>query len=97
MLVYPSIHEGWGISILEANACGTVSVGSDVSGLKDSIRHNETGILYPLGNKARLTDALFDILTDKTKRHDMEQNAVEWSKKFNWEDSYKKMRSLIKQ
>src|SRR5690606_22518693 len=43
--VLTSPKEGWGISNIEAAACGTPTVASDSPGLRDSVRHGETGFL----------------------------------------------------
>ena len=48
--VFPSPKEGWGITVVEAAACGTPSIASDSPGLRDSVRHGETGFLVPHGD-----------------------------------------------
>src|SRR5712691_8178166 len=46
-VVFPSPKEGWGISNVEAAACGTPALASDSPGLRESVRHGETGFLVP--------------------------------------------------
>ena len=41
----PSMHEGWGLSVIEANSYGAPAVAYDVPGLRVAIRHDETGLL----------------------------------------------------
>jgi glycosyltransferase involved in cell wall biosynthesis len=60
--VLTSPKEGWGISNLEAAACGTATVASDSPGLRDSVRHGETGYLVPHGDVDALAARLADIL-----------------------------------
>ena len=43
--VCPSEKEGWGLTVIEANAVGTPVVATDAAGLRDSVRHGETGFL----------------------------------------------------
>ena len=43
----PSLAEGWGLTILEANTLGTPAVAYDVPGLRDSVRDGQTGWLVP--------------------------------------------------
>ena len=48
--LFPSPKEGWGITVMEAAACGTPSLASDSPGLRDSVRDGETGYLVPHGD-----------------------------------------------
>jgi glycosyltransferase involved in cell wall biosynthesis len=57
-LVFTSPKEGWGITNLEAAACGTPVIASDSPGLRDSVRHGETGYLVPHGDVGALTAAM---------------------------------------
>ena len=57
-VVLPSAKEGWGISNVEAAACGTPAVAADRPGLRESVRDGETGLLVPYGEAAALADAL---------------------------------------
>jgi glycosyltransferase involved in cell wall biosynthesis len=45
-----SAKEGWGLTVIESNALGTPNVASDAPGLRDSVRHGETGFLVPVGD-----------------------------------------------
>jgi glycosyltransferase involved in cell wall biosynthesis len=56
--VFPSPKEGWGITNAEAAACGTPAVAADSPGLRDSVRHDETGLLVPFGDVNALGSAL---------------------------------------
>jgi glycosyltransferase involved in cell wall biosynthesis len=49
-VVLPSPKEGWGISNVEAAACGTPALASDSPGLRETVRHGETGFLVPHGD-----------------------------------------------
>lgn len=57
-LVFTSPKEGWGITNLEAAACGTPVIASDSPGLRDSVRHGETGYLVPHGDVPALVTAM---------------------------------------
>ncbi len=57
-VVLPSAKEGWGISNVEAAACGTPAVAADRPGLRESVRDGETGLLVPYGDVAALAEAL---------------------------------------
>ena len=46
----PSKREGFGTSIIEAGACSTTSIGSNIYGITDSIVNGKTGLLHKLNN-----------------------------------------------
>jgi glycosyltransferase involved in cell wall biosynthesis len=62
--VFPSAKEGWGITNVEAAACGTPSLASDSPGLRDSVRHGETGYLVPHGNAGALAARMTELAGD---------------------------------
>lgn len=79
--------EGWGITVIEANAVKTPVIGSNVAGLKDSIRDNETGYLVPLNEQAGLVNKIRHLLNNKDELQRLSTNALKWSKEFTWEKS----------
>jgi glycosyltransferase involved in cell wall biosynthesis len=56
--VFPSAKEGWGIANVEAAACGTPALAADRPGLRESVRHGETGYLVPHGDASALADRM---------------------------------------
>jgi glycosyltransferase involved in cell wall biosynthesis len=84
VLIQTSRKEGFDMVVLEANACGTPAVGYDVPGLRDSIRHGETGMLVKPGDLEALAEVLTSLLEDDVLREKMSRNALKWSKKFTW-------------
>ena len=62
--VFPSPKEGWGITVVEAAACGTPSLASDSPGLRDSVRHGETGFLVPHGDVEVLATRMLELAGD---------------------------------
>jgi glycosyltransferase involved in cell wall biosynthesis len=89
-LVNTSSKEGWGLTVLEANACGTCVIASDVPGLRDSVIDGETGLLYEYGNIEQLAEKISLLLRDEQLRVRLSKNAVEWSMRFRWDDSARK-------
>jgi glycosyltransferase involved in cell wall biosynthesis len=86
-----SAKEGWGLTVIEANACGVPVVASDVPGLRDSVVDEKTGLLYEFGNIEQLAQKIMLVLRDENLRNRMRQNAIEWGRSFDWEESAKKM------
>ena len=86
-----SAKEGWGLTVIEANACGVPVVASDVPGLRDSVVDEKTGLLYEFGNIEQLAQKISLILRDENLRSRIRVDAIEWGRSFNWEESAKKM------
>ncbi len=59
--LFPSPKEGWGITVVEAAACGTPSLASDSPGLRDSVRHEQTGFLVPHGDVEALAGRMLEL------------------------------------
>lgn len=95
VFVNPSLMEGWGITTIEANACGTPVVGANVSGLRDSIRNPHTGYLTPHGDHEALADRITELLTNHDQRASMSANALDWSHRFDWDTSSSRALKLI--
>ncbi len=85
LLVQPSFKEGWGLTVLEANACGTPVVATRVPGLRDSVRDGETGLLVPPGNSTALAQGILRLLDDDTLHARLATAALRWSAHFTWE------------
>jgi len=85
VVVNSSEKEGWGMTVIEANACGVPAVSSDVPGLRDSTRHDVTGLLYPYGDVAALAAAVVRLLSDEAAYHRMSAAALDWSARFTWD------------
>jgi glycosyltransferase involved in cell wall biosynthesis len=61
-------YEPFGITPVEAMACGTPVIGANVGGIKDTVRHGETGLLVPPKDPDALADALAAVLGDPARR-----------------------------
>jgi glycosyltransferase involved in cell wall biosynthesis len=86
VLVQPSPKEGWGLTVVEAGACGTAVVASNSPGLRDSVRDGETGLLVPHDDDARLTEALLSVLENRGLRERLAAAGVAWAARFTWPD-----------
>lgn len=82
-----SPNEGWGIANLEAAACGTPTVASDAPGLRDSVRHGETGFLAPHGDVAELAQRVRSLVTHRQLLRRQGRAARRFAEGFSWEAS----------
>ena len=96
-LLVPSIREGWGQVVIEANAAGTPAIGYNVHGLRDSIINGKTGFL--VNNYIEMANLILNFY-DKLESNEYKflcKNAIEWASKFKWEKTEKEWINLVKQ
>lgn len=94
VMVYPSLKEGWGLTNIEANSCGTAVVAANTPGLRDSVKPDYSGLLYEYGNIEQLAEGIKLLLTDDARRRELEAGALTWAARFNWDDAAAKFLSL---
>lgn len=75
VFVAPSIEEAFGLTVLEALACGTPCVGFDVGGIPDMIEHGRTGYLVPTISGEELAEGIAWVLQDHGRLADLSVNA----------------------
>ncbi|MEE8134722.1 MAG: glycosyltransferase family 4 protein [Gemmatimonadales bacterium] len=86
----PSSKEGWGISNIEAAACGTPAVASDSPGLRESVRHDQTGILVPHGDVEAMATALIRLSEHPEVVESFGVAARRFAEELSWEESAKR-------
>jgi glycosyltransferase involved in cell wall biosynthesis len=67
----PSYREGFGLTIIEAAACGLPTVASRIYGITDAVADGKTGLLYPAGDVAALLRALIKLIQDNEMRQQL--------------------------
>ena len=82
--VVPSYHETFGLAALEAMACGTPVVATNVGGLQSLIRDGETGYLVAWHCPDPFADRLELLLRNASLREAMGRAARAWAEKFSW-------------
>nr|WP_131102035.1 glycosyltransferase family 4 protein [Streptomonospora litoralis] len=94
--VTASEFEGWGLTVIEAAGLGVPTVAYDVDGLRDSVRHGETGWLVREGEE--LTDVVARALrelSDPVRAARIRRACREWAARFTWERSGAAMTRLV--
>lgn len=71
----PSYREGFGLTIIESAACGVPTVASRIYGISDAVEDGKTGLLFPAGNAAELTQCLSKLVSDSKLRMQMGEAA----------------------
>lgn len=95
VVLQPSMIEGWGITVIEANAAGTPVIASDVNGLRDSVVNGQTGTLAPVKDVDGFARAMIDFIIDDKYREEISENAYSWSKNFSWDKTSNKFFLII--
>jgi glycosyltransferase involved in cell wall biosynthesis len=88
LTVAPSLAEGWGLTVLEANALGTPAVAYDVPGLRDAVRDGRTGwLVTPGGGLAMALMGALEELQEPMRRQFLADQAQAWAARFTWDAS----------
>ena len=85
VLVMPSHYELFGMVALEAMACGTPVIASEVGGLGFLVQNGETGYTIPNGDPDVLCDKLSMILNNAGLRETMGRRAAEYAQSYTWD------------
>jgi glycosyltransferase involved in cell wall biosynthesis len=94
VFVIPSIldSETFGVAAVEASACGLPVIASDIGGLTEVVRHNETGIIVPPKDAEGIANAIGSLLIDPDRKVQMGRAGRERAVKlYNWDESVNKM------
>jgi D-inositol-3-phosphate glycosyltransferase len=85
LVVMPSHYESFGMVALEAMACGTPVIASEVGGLAYLVKDGETGFTIPDGEPEELCEKISWLLNDPHLQQTMSQRAVEYAQDYAWE------------
>ena len=83
LFVFPSLYEGFGLPPLEAMACGTPVITSNVSSLPEVV--GDAALTVDPYDVEVIAEAMRQILTDADLREGMRQRGLERAKQFSWE------------
>ena len=76
VFLYPSRREPFGLSIVEAMACGVPVITTNVFGPREIVKHNYDGIAVPPDDVGALVDAIKTLLSDNELRDQIAENAL---------------------
>ena len=85
LFVLPSYHEGFGLPALEAMACGTPTIASNVTSLPEVVGDPEA--LFDPGDPSEIAAKIERVLTDHSLREQLRRNGLRQAKNFTWERS----------
>jgi len=93
-VVVPSHYESFGMVALEAMACGTPVVASQVGGLAFLVQDGVTGFTVPVEEPAALAEKLILLANDAELRRQMGENAAAFAREYSWEKIANRMVGL---
>jgi glycosyltransferase involved in cell wall biosynthesis len=93
----PSVREGWGLIVSEANAVGTPAIVYDVSGLRDAVQNGINGLLTTKNTPQAMAHTLINFFNDKKLMQNLSENSLSNSRRFNWDRSAEKFLEIFKQ
>ena len=85
VVVMPSHYESFGMVALEAMACGTPVVASQVGGLAYLIQDGVTGYHVRDQQPEELANRLFDLLSNDQLHSEMSKNAASYAREYSWQ------------
>ena len=93
----PSLHETFGLVALEAMACGRPVVASRAGGLRELVRHGETGLLCEPGDASGLAEALGTLLSDPSRARRLGEAGALRARLFTWDASAARLAAVYEQ
>lgn len=94
LLIFPSIREGWGLTISEAAAVGTPSLVYDAPGTRDAVQYGESGYMVSIGDIQALKEAMINSVTLTDEYNDKRLKAYEFSKTLHWNNTALKFKEF---
>ena len=87
--------ESEGLTVIESNATGTPVVATDAPGLRDSVRHGETGYLVETRDVEGFAMRIGELLADDALATRLSRDALAWSKQFDWDVAASEMADAL--
>ena len=85
LVVMPSHYESFGMVALEAMACGTPVIATQVGGLQHLVQNEKTGFTVPNDNVEELEQRLNQLICKSELREEMGRNSVAYARSYSWD------------
>lgn len=95
IFIFPSLEEGWGLTPLEAMACGCVVVGTNVGFVLDLGKHRENMMISEPGDIGGMVENIEEILNDSVLAENIKNNMECDIRKLNWSLAVEKLEGIL--
>ncbi|MCD6460569.1 glycosyltransferase family 4 protein [bacterium] len=96
IFVSGALDETFGMTFVEAAACGTPSAAFASKSIPEVVEHGKTGLLSDPGDCGSMADNIVALLSDKKRLNEYSLNAVEFSKKYDWQVIGLKLQKILR-
>ena len=86
LLIQPSLEEGISSTLLEAMACGTCILASNIEGISEIVENNKNGLLVEPNNRDELINKILELLPKKEKRSRLAKEGLQIVKQYDWKE-----------
>lgn len=93
--IFPSLEEGWGLTPLEAMACGCIVVGTRTGFVLDLGKHRENMMVSEPGDIDDMVQNIEEVLSNQTLSKKIQKNAVKTAKSLDWKKSANNLMDIL--
>ena len=97
ILIMPSHYESFGMVALEAMACGTPVVASQLGGLAFLVQDGITGFVVPGGDPEALSKTLEKLIRDPALREKLGSQAAEYARFYSWDKIANRIKEIYEE
>ena len=94
--IQTSLKEGWGLSVIEANACGCPVVANNTTGLCDSVIDGKTGLLYRFDDVSDAAEKVKTVFNNESKCEELINNGLSHAENYSWSKNSKEISVLLR-
>lgn len=95
IFVCGTVKEGFGLTGLEAMACGASLVSTNYQGVLEYAEHNENALLSPIKDSQALFNNIVKLIEDSELKEKLVKNSQKTISKFSWSEAYNKFKQVI--
>ena len=90
----PSLYEGFGLPILEAQACGSPVIGSDCTAITETIGRG--GVVFEPNNEASLKNEILRLIDDKQTYNKLVEKSLENAQNYTWQHVINRIERILR-